>query len=250
MLTFLRKIRKSLIESGAARKYILYAIGEVLLVMVGILLALQINNWNENRKQKLKSDAFATSLLSEINSNLLIIDRAYNGYIFEKQSTLRFYAMLNGPEAKNLTRDSLIIMTRSLGPISYLTLGKSSYEDLINSGNLENFSNSKLRELIIDMGREFEIVEKSMERSSLVWNDLASYYFNHGDVMETMRLMVNDSIPDFSFEIDSKAFVKNRDFSNLLARRLWRLDRGSVASERLMNKLKELKSELEKQLND
>ena len=47
MLTFLRKIRKSLIESGIARKYLLYAIGEIALVVIGILIALQINNWNE-----------------------------------------------------------------------------------------------------------------------------------------------------------------------------------------------------------
>jgi len=60
MLTFLRKIRKSLIESlpspqvgGSTRKYLLYAIGEIALVVIGILIALQINNWNEARKDKL-----------------------------------------------------------------------------------------------------------------------------------------------------------------------------------------------------
>lgn len=49
MLTFLRKIRRSLIESGSSSKYLLYAIGETLLVMIGIQMALQINNWNEDR---------------------------------------------------------------------------------------------------------------------------------------------------------------------------------------------------------
>jgi len=49
MLRFLRKIRRSLVDSGSAKKYFLYASGEVLLVMVGILLALQVNNWNQNR---------------------------------------------------------------------------------------------------------------------------------------------------------------------------------------------------------
>ena len=50
MLSFLRKIRKSLIESSLAGRYLPYAIGEILLVMIGILLALQVNNWNEKRK--------------------------------------------------------------------------------------------------------------------------------------------------------------------------------------------------------
>ena len=50
MITLLRKIRKSLIDSGSGRRYLLYAIGEIALVVIGILIALQINNWNENLK--------------------------------------------------------------------------------------------------------------------------------------------------------------------------------------------------------
>ena len=52
MLTFFRKIRKALLESGSTQKYLLYAIGEIALVVIGILIALQINNWNEWRKER------------------------------------------------------------------------------------------------------------------------------------------------------------------------------------------------------
>ena len=52
MLALLRKVRRSIMESGSTRKYLLYACGEVLLVMIGILLALQINNWNEAGKTR------------------------------------------------------------------------------------------------------------------------------------------------------------------------------------------------------
>jgi bacteriorhodopsin len=50
MLTFFQKIIKSLIESSSTKKYVLYAIGEIALVVIGILIALQINNWNEAKK--------------------------------------------------------------------------------------------------------------------------------------------------------------------------------------------------------
>ena len=62
MLSLLRNIRRSLLNGGATRKYMLYAIGEILLVMIGILLALQVNNWNEERKE----DQFERKMYEEL----------------------------------------------------------------------------------------------------------------------------------------------------------------------------------------
>ena len=57
MLTFFRRIRKSFLDTGKAQKYILYAVGEIALVVIGILIALQINTWNGQRlDQELKMD--------------------------------------------------------------------------------------------------------------------------------------------------------------------------------------------------
>ena len=50
MIKFFRKIRQNLLSEGKTEKYFKYAIGEILLVVIGILIALQINNWNEQRK--------------------------------------------------------------------------------------------------------------------------------------------------------------------------------------------------------
>ncbi len=75
MITLLRKIRMSLIRSESFHKYLLYALGEILLVMIGILLALQVNNWNENRKVK---NAFSQSMLSlaeDIRNDTTILQR-------------------------------------------------------------------------------------------------------------------------------------------------------------------------------
>jgi hypothetical protein len=66
MLTFLRKIRKSLVMTGSTKKYIIYAFGEIALVVIGILIALQINNWNEFRKYT-ENEAY---MLNEILNNL------------------------------------------------------------------------------------------------------------------------------------------------------------------------------------
>ncbi len=76
MFRFFRDIRRRLIVPDNVRKYILYAIGEILLVMIGILIALQVNNWNEERKNQ----ALMSYGLAEIHNDLKIdLDIIYRG---------------------------------------------------------------------------------------------------------------------------------------------------------------------------
>jgi len=58
MIKFFRKIRQNLLIENKTGKYFKYAIGEIILVVIGILIALQINNWNENRKHKNKKHKY------------------------------------------------------------------------------------------------------------------------------------------------------------------------------------------------
>ncbi len=66
MIKFFRKIRQKMLTENKFSKYLIYAIGEILLVVIGILIALQINNWNEVLKGKMK----ATTILKEIRSDM------------------------------------------------------------------------------------------------------------------------------------------------------------------------------------
>jgi hypothetical protein len=69
MFTFLRKVRRNLIETSKMKKYSLYAIGEIALVVIGILIALQINNWNEQKKQRVTESQYMLSLLSDLEKD-------------------------------------------------------------------------------------------------------------------------------------------------------------------------------------
>lgn len=76
MIKFFRKIRQKLLEEGNLKRYLIYAFGEILLVVIGILIALQVNNWNEGRKELAKSH----EILREIAENL-----EYNNARFLKE---------------------------------------------------------------------------------------------------------------------------------------------------------------------
>ena len=66
MINFFRRIRKNLLSENKVSKYLLYALGEILLVVVGILIALQVNNWNEDRNSR----QFEIRMLTEVRNAL------------------------------------------------------------------------------------------------------------------------------------------------------------------------------------
>ncbi|WP_411767853.1 DUF6090 family protein [Winogradskyella sp. A3E31] len=66
MIKFFRKIRQNLLSEGKTGKYFKYAIGEIILVVIGILIALSINNWNENRKSKRVADEIYRNLQNSL----------------------------------------------------------------------------------------------------------------------------------------------------------------------------------------
>jgi hypothetical protein len=62
MIPFFRKIRKKMADDNRPLKYMRYAIGEIVLVVIGILIALQINNWNSERKERTKEQYYLKSI--------------------------------------------------------------------------------------------------------------------------------------------------------------------------------------------
>jgi hypothetical protein len=74
MIKFFRKIRQNLLMENKTSKYFKYAIGEIVLVVIGILIALQINNWNEFRKERSKEQKILVELHSQFEDNLVQLE--------------------------------------------------------------------------------------------------------------------------------------------------------------------------------
>jgi hypothetical protein len=72
MIKFLRRIRQNLLSEGNAGKYLKYAIGEIFLVVVGILIALQINNWNEKKNEQSIEKDYMQNMLEDLQNDLTI----------------------------------------------------------------------------------------------------------------------------------------------------------------------------------
>ena len=108
MITFLRKIRKGIIGSGDFRKYLLYATGEVALVVIGILIALQINNWNETRQQQRQIDTFLQNLKNDLTNDIVFLDRLAGVNLFRLYS-MQYLLQLAGREKYDAVADGNLI---------------------------------------------------------------------------------------------------------------------------------------------
>jgi len=78
MIKFFRKIRYNLMETGKTGKYFKYAIGEIVLVVIGILIALSINNWNEGRKNDQKESLLIKNIIEDLNLDSVHINQSLN----------------------------------------------------------------------------------------------------------------------------------------------------------------------------
>lgn len=88
MIKFFRKIRQRLLTENRFRKYLFYAVGEIVLVMIGILLALQVNNWNELRKKEQAEIQLYHKILTDLNSERKVIE--YKIYALKTHQNLHF----------------------------------------------------------------------------------------------------------------------------------------------------------------
>jgi len=119
-----------LIESGSTRKYLLYAIGEISLVVIGILIALQINNWNEWRKDRILEQEILTDLLEttrEIQAKM-IFHIGWNDSIIESIEILDFHFKQDLPFHDSLKKHIHV----SLLPF-WLRYGTWTFDAIVNT---------------------------------------------------------------------------------------------------------------------
>ena len=195
MLRFFRQIRHSLLTDSKFSKYLLYAIGEILLVVFGILIALQIDNWNENRKSHIEDIKFLKNIRDElVLDTLALVDitSAYFRINGNLKKTLQYLE-----DTTEITNDKREIMSRALKNLEVLT---PIYK------NIEK-NNAKLSEgILLNINNELNNKYQQYLEYIKSTNDIATKFG------ETLQLIVmNDVHPNV--DLDFTGRVGKVDFN-------------------------------------
>lgn len=149
MITFFRKIREKLLSKNQFSTYFLYAIGEIVLVVIGILIALQINNWNDLKKERKIEKQYLEALRSEFATNLEKLEGSIASCttLTDQLGTLLTY--FDPQKSDTISSD---VIARSFGEtLNYqvnFNPNTGVQKDLISSGNLRQIRNASLRQKI------------------------------------------------------------------------------------------------------
>ena len=148
MIKFFRKIRQKLLEQNRVSKYLVYALGEIILVVIGILIALQVNNWNDNRINTRKQNQYLIELKNDLEKQINAFDRINNNcdrFIETAESILEDFSV----SGSFLKIDSI---NKKLSVLMYTdrySQFNTTFVELNSTGQLNIIKNKKLRSQII-----------------------------------------------------------------------------------------------------
>ena len=243
MIKFFRRIRRKLLDEGNLKGYVVYAFGEILLVVIGILIALQINNWNEERKNKIKEIEYLKALQKEFHLNLFELERDIKG-LKRIRGNIKEAIKYTGPvdvEINNMELSKLIRAVFAENTEYEPQIGV--VEGIINSGNLNRISNEELRSNLAGWNAWLSIIRKhetvieeyrSVIKEILIKKgNMINIMVNGGDMERH-----NFDIGPHQFDTDNRNILRNPEFENNLVFRFF-------ASTALEYRYNELKSEIE-----
>ncbi len=220
MIKFFRKIRQRLLAEDKFSKYILYALGEILLVMIGILLALQINNWNQNRLNDIEEQRILIAISEELK---------LSKFLFIRGSTVQENKI---QAAKNLLKEMQIqnekldneMLNEDIDRLTQRWLSgtpTSIYDALIGSGDLKLINSEELRNELALLKSDQEFLRLFEEIQIKFEDDQLSPFLNQNINRGAFRLSGNansriSDIPLTPYKSSYGLLLDNMEFSNLL----------------------------------
>ncbi len=174
MIKFFRKIRYDLMEKNKTGKYLKYAIGEIVLVVVGILIALQVNNWNEDQKEKKIQIRYLKRIHTDIQKDTTYLRQKIQKAQNEQESY--YYFIHSMYDVQSTTEDFKKLISSTVWDSEDLILQDETFTEITTSGKLDLISDDQLKESIIDYYRNYAIANRHITEMNLSSIDMFMFF--------------------------------------------------------------------------
>jgi len=174
MINFFRRIRKNLADDNKPLKYMRYAIGEILLVVVGILIALSINNWNEERKDRVKEREVLEDIMNNLNRNNELIQNSLVKINKIDKSSDIVISVIRSKKPYSDTLDLHFFESTRSGGLLF-PLSSEGYESIKNAG-FDIIRSDSMKDKILEL---FEISYKRIKEKTQWTNERSREFDNY-----------------------------------------------------------------------
>lgn len=237
MIKFFRNIRKKLIEQSKVRSYFFYAIGEILLVVIGILIALQVGTWNEQRKLDKQEKIYLTRLLQDNKNDIQTFESEIERLERNNQTTAKFCNLIKdiGISDSLLVRSaSDFVIYGSLYPRFNPSL--ATFQDLSSTGNLGIIKDTGLRDSITSHYQKYELTKLDFQINMNWAVPIDAPLFIETDALKFETQNTSFLFPDESITEKAKSLRKNQDLYTRNAALHYWINRDCIA---LLKKMKD-----------
>ncbi|MCI2228859.1 DUF6090 family protein [Polaribacter sp. MSW13] len=218
MIKIFSKIRLSLLSEGKSVKYLKYAIGEIVLVMIGILLALQVNNWNENRKIQKEELLLIESIKQDFIENKKRLNqtiKAQQRMIYFSNS---FIKLIVSNKSKEVNIDSILQLKAYANSWFRAELVNSSYLTIVNSGKVNYIQNLNLKKRLADFSADLEsgFEDDYESKESLIFMYKISYKYESDFLGEDEKKELGIEISKDSIRKSIELLIANKSYLGAL----------------------------------
>ncbi|RNC87985.1 MAG: hypothetical protein ED556_02000 [Winogradskyella sp.] len=249
MIKFFRHIRKRLLSENRFSKYLIYAIGEIILVVIGIVIALQLNISYTNKQSQNTIRKYLSELKKEIGQNGGIV----NGWIGELNRNIevsnRYLKIINTQTPNTVQDSTLINMIGELGPTNLYPLANSVFDDFNSSGLINSIKNDSLKRAVILIETRINSYNFAKEELVESWNkQLLPYYTKYANLMQVFDSIQSEKIPPSYIKLDRVDFINNKEFNNVIMSRMITSSNSLYRLERIKTRFEALQNDIDKYL--
>jgi hypothetical protein len=243
MIKFFRKIRQHLLLEGKTGTYLKYAIGEIVLVVVGILIALAINNWNETRKTKSTLTNYTESLIKDLQQDIIILNEQTDFAISDNKILQNLIERLS---STSVNTDTLIKIVRNEIPTDFKSFRPLNNKTLlaIQSNGILEYYDDTTYDYLIDLQTvqaiRSDIIKTQINNHNLQFQEMISKYS-----LNEYKALSGPLTESAWSNIDPDDLYRKAE--SYLTTRKWMNDKGNknrglimAATEKVLNRLIEI----------